>query len=659
MKFNNITMGSVKKRFTKQFSLTLICMVIFTMPSCKKYLDVVPDNVATIDNAFTLRNEAEKYLFTCYSFLPKDGDPLYNIGMMAGDEIWVPLAERELISYAARMARGGQNAANPYMNAWSGNYQGGGPGDRYGLYIAIRNCNIFLENVSDLTKVRDLGLDERNRWIAEVKFLKAYYNFYLLRMYGPIAIVDKNLDISAPQEEVRIKRMPFDYCVDYINNLLDESIVDLPNIITEKSTQLGRITKPIALAIKAKMLLMAASPLFNGNTDYAGFTDRDGVALMNTTYDATKWKKAADAAKAAIVAAEGAGFELYTFPGSSTFKLSDTTKRQLSIKGALTERFDVNTEHVWANPNSNAEFLQRTAMARLESSVTTEDAREQLAAPIKIAEMFYSKNGVPINEDKTLNFANRYSTRTAVHDERFYIKEGYTTARLNFDREPRFYADLSFDGGIWFKYDSPEATDEKALAVEGKSTQLAGASNYGWYNETGYFIKKVVDWNMINGSNGATYRQYAWPEIRLADIYLMYAEALNESDGPTEEVFTYLDKIRVRAGLQGVRTSWTQFSNNPSKFTTKDGMREIVRQERMIEMAFEGSRYWDIRRWKIAAETFNQSITGWSVFQPTTQEYYKVRTVFSQNFIAPRDYLWPIRTYDLTVNPSLVQNPGW
>ncbi|MEO6524368.1 MAG: RagB/SusD family nutrient uptake outer membrane protein [Mucilaginibacter sp.] len=659
MKIRNILIENIKNNVKKALYAIAIGMVVLTLPACKKYLDIIPDNVATIANAFTLRNEAEKYLFTCYSFLPKDGNPLYNMGYMAGDEIWAPLDERELVSYGFRIARGGQNAANPYMNAWSGNYQGGGPSDLYGMFIAIRNCNIFLENVQDMTKVRDLTLDERQRWIAEVKFLKAYYNFYLLRMYGPIPIVDKNIDISAPEEQVRIKRVPFDDCVNYVSNLLDSATVNLPLIITDRGTELGRATKPMALAVKAKLLLMAASPLFNGNADYASFKDKDGVKLMNTTYDANKWKKAADAAKAAITSAESVGFKLYQFPTTSTFKLSDSTKRQLTIRGALTERFNVNTEHVWANPNSRTGFLQQTAMARLVSTVTTSDAREQLSAPIKIAEMFYSVNGVPINEDKTLNFNNKYTVRTAVHSERFYIKEGYQTARLNFDREPRFYADLCFDGGIWYKYDSPSNSDENTFSVEGKSTQLAGASNFGWYNETGYYIKKVVDWNMVNGTNGVTYRDYPWPEIRLADIYLMYAEALNESDGPVNDVFTYLDLIRARAGLLGVKDSWNNFSTNASKYATKDGLREIIHQERNIEMAFEGSRYWDMKRWKLASDVFNQSITGWSVFQPTTSEYYKVRTIFAQNFVAPRDYLTPIRVYDMSVNPNLVQNPGW
>ncbi|WP_237028632.1 RagB/SusD family nutrient uptake outer membrane protein [Pedobacter steynii] len=657
---NHLIINKTSK-MRRYFYLGVLLTISFS--SCKKYLDIVPDNIPTIDNAFTLRNEAEKYLYTCYSYLPKDGDPTYNIGYMAGDEVWIPYDQREFGPNAWQIARGSQNAADPYADAWSSRRGGGGPQNNqgvgfYGLFTGIRNCNIFLENVKNPAKVLDLRQDERERWIAEVQFLKAYYHFYLLRMYGPIPLVKTNIDISAPENDVRVKRAPFDECVTYITSLLDSSAAVLPVIIGDRGSELGRITKPIALAVKAKVLLMAASPLFNGNSDYSSFKDQDGVNLFNAGYDANKWKLAAEAAKAAIESATAAGFKLYEFPVTA-FKLSDTTKRQMSIRNALTERW--NSEHVWANPNSlAAEGLQRNAMARINTNIGVGTARQQLSVPIKIAEQFYTVNGVPINEDKTLNFNNKYTLRTAIRRERFHVKQGYTTARLNFDREPRFYADLGFDGGVWYKYDSPTSSDSATYVLEGKSVQLAGANNYGWYNETGYFIKKVVDWNMASTSSNISYRAYPWPQIRLADLYLMYAEALNETlSSPNAEVFDYINRVRQRAGLLDVQKAWTDYSSNPTKFGNQAGMREIIHQERLIELAFEGSRYWDILRWKKATEMFNQNITGWSVSQGTEQEYYKVRTIYPQSFIAPRDYLWPIRTYDITVNPKLTQNPGW
>ncbi|GGH78354.1 hypothetical protein HNQ91_003884 [Filimonas zeae] len=617
------------------------------LASCKKYLDVVPDNVATIDNAFTLRIEAEKFLFTCYSYLPKDGSPIGNIGFTGADEIWIPKTQLGIIADATAwyIALGNQNVNNPWKNLWDD------------LPRAIRNCNIFLENVTDMSKVPDLSPDERTRWIGEVQFLKAFYHYQLLRMYGPIPITDVNIPVYASPDEVKVNRVPFDSCVNYISNLLDSAAVRLPDVILETTTQLGRVTRPIALSIKAKMLVMAASPLFNGNADYANFKDKAGVKLFNTDYKPEKWQRAAAACKAAIDASTQAGFALYTFAGGS-MALSDTTKRQMSIRNAITERW--NKEKIWGLSNSLATDLQTVSMGVLVAGGNAKLSAGQFAAPLKIAQLFYSKNGVPVNEDKTLDFSNLNQLRTATRDERFYIGENYTTARMNFDREPRFYADLGFDGGVWYMYNSPTGSDEGTYVMQAKFTQFGNNGTEGFYNETGYFIKKLVDWNFSATNSAATIRWYEWPEIRLADIYLLYAEALNESNAaPVEECFTYLDLIRSRAGIPGVREAWSNYSNNPNKFTTKEGMRAIIKQERAIELAFEGSRFWDLRRWKDAVQTLNQPITGWSVFQSTALSYYQPRAIYQQQFVAPRDYLWPIRQYNFTVNPNLVQNPGW
>lgn len=623
--------------------------LVSTFASCQDYLDVVPDNVATIDNAFTLRNEAERYLFTCYSYLPGNGDALSNTGFLAGDEVWIPFAQRELLGNNWHIARGSQTVNSPLVNIWGG-----------GMWRAIRDCNIFLENVSDESKVVDLTSNERSRWLGEALFLKAYYHFLLMRAYGPIPIIRDNLDIDATAEEVRAEQRPVDEVVDYVVSLLDSATnMQLPSIISDRANELGRITRPIVLAVKANVLLTAASPLFNGNSDYASFYNTNGEQLFSQIEDNSKWERAATAALEAIQAAEAAGFRLYTFNANQygQFTLSDTTIIQMSIRNGFNERWQ--TEHIWANPNSTAWSIQRDAMPLLSSDGAISDAREHLAAPLKIAEMFYTKNGVPIMEDRTLDFTNRYTLRTAEHDERFNIREGYQTARLNFDREPRFYASLGFDGGVWFKFDTPSLTDENTYVLEGKATQLSGANTYGWMNETGYFLKKLVNWEQAFTASGVSYQSYPWPDIRLSDVYLAYAEAANEAYGPSAEVFQYLDRIRERAGLEGVEASWANYSTNAGKPGTKEGLRDIIHQERMIELAFEGKRFWDLRRWKKSVQYLNQNITGWSVGQSVATDYYQVRTIFTQTFVAPRDYLWPIQESELIVNPNLVQNLGW
>ncbi|WP_437921823.1 RagB/SusD family nutrient uptake outer membrane protein [Sphingobacterium sp. LRF_L2] len=635
------------KRFVIYFLMIVSSLGI---GSCADYIDVVPDNVATIDNAFSLRNEAEKFLFTCYAWLPNNADAQTNTGFLAGDEVWIPVAQREIYpAYNWQIARGGQNVNGPLVNTWEDGY-----------WTAIRDCNIFLENVSDLNKVPDLSTDERSRWLGEVMFLKAYYHYLLFRQYGPIPLIRENIDLDASEEEVRVVQRPVDEVVDYLVGLLDSAASkSVPSLITDQASELGRITKPIIYAVKAEILLTAASPLFNGNTDYAAVKNSQGESLFNSSVDATKWTRAADAAKQAVESAEAAGFYLNTFNKNEygQFTLSDSTATVLGLELGFNERWA--SEHIWANPNHTAWNIQRDAMARLSSDATVSDARSHLCAPLKVAEMFYTQNGVPITEDKTLNFNNKYTLRTATNAERFYIQEGYTTARLNFDREPRFYAFLGFDGGVWFKFDTPSLTDEDTYVLQGKLNQQGGANTYGWINESGYFLKKLVNWEQAFASSGVSYQSYPWPNIRLSDVYLMYAEALNESSGPSTEVYTYLDKIRERAGLKGILESWTSYSNNPSKPTTKDGLREIIQRERMIELAFEGKRFWDLRRWKLAVNYFNQNITGWSVSQEETNDYYQLRTIYSQTFVSPRDYFWPISESELTVNPALVQSLGW
>jgi hypothetical protein len=656
MKYNN-KITSRLKRSILPVATSLI--TLFVMESCSSdFLDVVPDNVATIENAFKLRSEAEKYLFTCYSYLPKDGSVYHNTGFLAGDEMWIPY-QTSIYSDAFEIARGNQRISNPFVNVWDGNYTGGGPSDRYKIFIGIRHCNIFLENLNNPAKVPDITFAERQRWIGEVEFLKAYYHFYLLRMYGPIPLAAENIAIDAPEDEINVRRQPVDKCVTFITDLLDTATAKLPNdneIIS--TTEAGRITKTIALSVKAKVLLMAASPLFNGNADFASLANKDGTKLFNPTYDQNKWKLASDAALVAIQSAETNAKKLYVFP-QSPFALTAGTMTQMSIRQAVCERW--NSEIIWGNPNSQTGELQQLCMPPLDVNHNHNDARKILSPPLKIAKMFYSKNGVPINEDKTLDFTDEKALRTATNAERFNIKEGFQTARINFDREPRFYADLSFDGGVWYKYDSPSKTDDGTVwGLKGKFGDPAGATHAFHTNETGYFVKKLVDWNQVTyTTGGSSYKAYAWPEIRLAELYLMYAEALNESEGPSATVYEYLDRIRTRAGLVGVVQSWADYSNNPLKPSTQSGLRDIIQQERLIELAFEGQRFWDLRRWKKAAEVLNAPITGWNVKGVDALSYYQVRTVYQQTFVAPRDYFWPIPENARIQNPNLVQNLGW
>ncbi|SEA07245.1 Starch-binding associating with outer membrane [Arachidicoccus rhizosphaerae] len=640
----------------------MLFLLLFSMGACKKtFLNVVPDNVATIDNAFTSKTEAEKYLMTCYSYMPVDVDPTYNVGITNGDLVWI---EDNAINIrntnVLQMPRGAQNTADPIANLWDGYRDGVMNSSGKGMFRAIRDCNIFIDNVSDQTKIPDLDIDTRIRWIAEAKFLKAYYHFLLFRAYGPIPIIDKNLPIDAPLKETQVKRQPVDSVVNYIADLLDTAAKNLPAMIYSEASELGRITKPIALGLKARLLVTAASPLYNGNTDYAGFTDNDGTHLFNPTFSVEKWQRAADACKAAIDLCTSQGDSLYVFP-QQTYALTDTTMTQMSIRNATSEPWNI--ELIWGLTVNNMDgfntFFQRMGAAPFDRTFINNGGITYGAAAmgptLKCAELFYTKNGVPINDDKTLDFSNISALRTATHEERFNIKEGEVTARLNFDREPRFYADLGFDRGIWYMSNSPSKTDENTYYLFCRAGEFGQNSPIPICT---YFMKKIVNWKM--DWNTGTFPQYPYPEMRLAGLYLLYAEALNEANStPADDVYKYINLVRARAGLPTVQYSWTHFSKTPTKYTTQSGMREIIQRERSIELCFEGQRYWDLIRWKRAATELTGNVTGWDRSGRTAELFYRELTYYTRHFVAPRDYLFPLMDNDLLNNPNLVQNPGW
>lgn len=628
----------------KKIKAALFCIVFFLPISCN-YLDIVPDNVATLDNAFTMRNEAEKYLFTCYRYLPSYASPGENPAFTAGDEFWFYYPFVGFSAPAWEIARGNQSVVEPVMNFWNGMTQ---------PFRGIRDCNIFIENID---RVPDMDDMEKARWKAEALFLKAYYHFWLLRMYGPIPVIRENLPISAGPDEVKAPREPVDEVVNYIVELLDQASPNLPLKIDDRLTELGRITRPIALSVKAQVLVTAASPLFNGNTEYSGFINDEGVPYFNQEVSMAKWQQAVDACREAYELCRAQGYSLHYFePGLTQTGLSDETIFHMNVRTSLTEPW--NNEVIWGSTNSRAGNLQRESTPPLDpSNVANANTRGNLAPPLKIAEMFYSSNGVPISEDVNYAYDERYNLRETSEADAYRLQSNYTTVGLHFDREPRFYASLGFDGGLW--YGQGRLDDKNPWLIQARLGQSQSRVSSNRYSVTGYWPKKLVNYeNVIGTGNTYTVQVYPWPVMRLADLMLLYAEALNELNGPSQEVYDLINPIRERAGLLPVEVAWPQYSRQPDKINSREGMRSIIQQERLIELVFEGKRFWDLRRWKRAHIELNNLVTGWDIDQESPENYYRVRTLFNQTFMM-RDYFWPIRENELIINRNLDQNPGW
>lgn len=628
--------------------------ILLGFGSCN-YLNVVPDNIATIDYAFRNRTVTEKYLFSCYSYRPPVGSVNTDPAMNGGDETWMFYGVRSPWPNSL-ISRGFQTSTTPVLNFWDGESDG------KALWRGIRDCNIFLENVD---KVLDLPDYEKRRWVAEVKFLKAYYHYYLFKCYGPIPIVDVNLPISAKVDEVQVYREPVDKVVKYIADLMKEAAVDLPNSAEViEGTEGGRVDKLVALSMRAEVLLFAASPLFNGNTDYANMTDNRGTTLFPQTYDPDKWKVAADACREAIDTCHMQNKALYDLVDPMAATAPDPFKVQTTYRQAICDRW--NKELIWGGTNNDCSYLSREAQARIlrKNAEAVGNAPTEWAPTLKMAEKYYSSNGVPIEEDLQWQskgwYDNRFNVRPEVSagDEIYYVKGGEKTAYLHYNREPRFYASLGFDRGIYFGngyYDFPSTVkycDFFDLGFSGRST-------IDMFSVTGYSAKKMHNFKNAQTDSNYGVEYFPFPILRLANLYLMYAEALNEANGPSGEVFTYLDRVRARAGLKGVKESWLNYSNKPNKPDTKDGLRQIIHQERTIELAFEGKRFWDIRRWK-EIDALNDQPRGWNVLGETTEDFYKVVLVAQVPVkFTVKDYFWPIKESDLTVNMNLLQNYGW
>lgn len=631
----------------KRIYYIIALIFIGSVYSCKSFLDVVPDNVATIDNAFSDKYNAEKYLYTCYSYLPRFANMYENPALQGGDDIW--LSEEHKGNAGVQFAKGYQNLSNPIFDFWRGSWGG------QRLFVGIRDCNTFLEKIGS---VKDLDEYQKKQWSGEVMFLKAYYHYYLIRMYGPIPIMDVSVPVSAGTVSIKVIREPIDTCFAYVVQLLDKATADLPDVLATPFTSLGRITKPIAMAVKAEVLMTAASPLFNGNQVHSTLKNKDGQMLFNPSYDVKKWEIAAQACKAAIYKADSVKVALYQKSDYiNGFPMNDTTKQIAALRGIVTERW--NKEIIWGATGDNTNDLQFNSSPRWYTYIGN-PAGSHHGPTLKVAEEFYTKNGVPINEDKTWSYDNRYKLRTATDKEWVFIEPGEQTAVLNFDRELRYYADLSFDRGAWFGNGSPTSPDEKPWYIRNRRGEFASIFEISQYSVTGMYPKKLVNIeNEVRDGQSYYTQSYAFPVIRLADLYLYYAEALNEiKSAPDAEVYEYIDLVRARAGLKGVVESWREYSNLPDKPVTKVGMREIIQRERLIELSFEGHRFWDLRRWMLAKKYLNAPVRGWDVQKTEPLEYYRVTTFYNQTF-TEREYFWPIAEDETVKNPNLVQNIGW
>ena len=309
------------------------------------FLDVVPEGQATQEDIFKTSKEARKYLNTLYTYAPNIAAYRYMPDFCAGDDIITATNGQTRYFPYKSMLYNEENASQTYYGLWDATTSSPSGRTNYDMYKGIRYCYIMIDNIDAVPGISPSVADE---FKGEAYFLIAYYHWVLLTHYGPVILVRGQLDMGLPEEQVYVARSPFDECVTFIAETYDRAADLLHGYPTRPDADLGRATSVAAKAMKARLLLYAASPLCNGNTEfYARFRNNDGTPLMSQTYNPEKWKWALDACQEAITLAEDNGHRLYESP-NATAAATAAERGEINYHDCFVEPLWNTTEYLWA-----------------------------------------------------------------------------------------------------------------------------------------------------------------------------------------------------------------------------------------------------------------------------------------------------------------------
>lgn len=466
-------------------------------------------------------------------------------------------------------------------------------------YTNIRRVNLFLAKLP----ITPLSPALQTRVAGEARFLRAWYYTQLLVCFGGVPIV--NDQVFGLSDILNVPRNNFEECVDYVSKQLDSAAAVLPAPNDYAEENYGRITRGACLALKSRLLLYAASPLFNGG---ATTTDANLAQLVSyPTASQTHWQKAADAADAVIKS------------GYYSLVVDNATRPGNGFYSVFLRR--VNPEYIYA--------VNRAANRDFEGfyNPPTRGGGKNSQPSHNLAEAFPMKNGKSLTE----------------------AGSGYDAANPYANRDPRFYYSIIHNEANYFLNSAnalrPVLTYENA-PTDGYTSTGTGPTT------TGYYSRKMCDENISSNSGFNTER--GWPLIRYAEMLLNYAEAINETGKP-EMAYAMLIQLRERAGIT---------PGDDNLYGLKAGMtvaemRDVIRNERRIELSFEDHRWHDIRRWKIAMDVGNGFNKAMRIVKTGTTYTYNVVNTIRRHSFRPEMYLLPIPETEIRKMNLLVQNPGW
>lgn len=623
-------------KFAKYILTGLIGVASLT--SCVDYLDKEPDTELTLPMVFEDKTRIEGWLANVYSATP---DPYWGYTNTLG---WEVLADDQTPS--ERWRQWGWKVIPYILGEWTPNSAWEGEFWKR-LPQCIREANIFIENIHPLP-AQGISAKEVEYMKAECKFMKAYYYYLLANTYGAVPFKP---DYIAPTDFVLADLMegqtPYYTVIDWVDKTLLEAADVLPAKYTE-ARKYGRATSIMCLAVRARMLLFAASPLVNGNPDYADYKNDKGENLFNTTPDPQRWEKAVQACKLLIDEAEKTGYKLYTEKNGD-----GTIDPFMSYQNLFLKRFDEgNTEILFARPSSDYGSYEKHA------TPTASGGSGGLGVTQSLVDAFFMQNGLPIDNPSAGYKEEGFSTQKVTLNNTIWDEEVNggaityeNTYNMYCNREPRFYVSVAFNNSYF--------PTEKRLfdffngAADNTHTHDAP--------QNGYLIRKRVSPKTNVKEKNYQYR----PGIvyRLGEAYLNYAEALNEYKNDytsRQEALSYVNKIRERAGIR----PYTLEAVDPAVAQkihvddTQEAVRKVIRAERRVELCGEGIRYDDLRRWQEAEGTLNGDFYGMNYNGKEAASFYE-RTVYQTRVYKPAYYWFPIHQSEMEKNNKLKQLPLW
>ena len=558
-------------KFFSYIYISAAISIAFTLSSCNGFLDREEDSFIDKTATFDSYNRTKQYLTYAYTLLPDGLNRFSREAMLASatDDAEFAIESAEIQQFN----NGSWNALNNPDDVWN----------RY--YSGISKCCTLLENtnhvnldISRLDPDKQVeyanSLKDIRMWRAEARFLRAYFHFELLKRYGPIPIVTSTLSINGNYENT--PRPTMKEVVDFIAKECDIA-ADTLELTPWRNVNdaFGRATKGAALALKSRLLLYAASPL------YVDFGDTNEA---NKPTDIAMWKSAADAAKAVI--------DLNQYELASSY--ADLFKNDFQ-----------NKEYIFVRRYAaNSDFEKSNFPVSFGGKGGTNPSQN-------LVDDYEMLDGTPFDWNDPAKAAQPFENRDA---------------RL---------------GATILMNMAPFKGKKVATYPEG-----ADASPNPNATKTGYYLRKFLNED-VNIQTGGSSSGHVVPLFRLAEIYLNYAEALNECDPTNPDIALYLNKVRNRASLPNVSA------------LSQEQMRAVIQHERRVELAFEEHRSWDVRRWKIASSTFGAPLMGVQIERKPLGGYTYMPVKVEQRVFQPKMYWYPIPQSEVLKLKQWKQNNGW